>query len=189
MSSKLKAVVPFVGGAVVFLNIAFFVLSNAYFGDKSQFVPNVGEVPMFSDAEITSIRIAFVVFTLIVAIATVAAAIAPHPVGHAIMAVMAAASLAGGAGAALRGLPGVLAVTEIVLGAVLILLVVLSLQGHRAAWSFLVAIAAVYAIVLFFGAPKVRNVLGIGLWTTLVLPGLNVVALVSLILCRARYRR
>ena len=82
-----------------------------------------------------------------------------------------------------------LAGTELVLGTVIILCLVFSLRDVRAAWSFLVAIAAVYAIVLFFGAPKVRNVLDIGLWTTLVLPGLNVVAMSALILCRQRYRR
>ncbi len=189
MLPKIARVAMLAGAAAVFVNLAFFVLSMFYFADKTTFVQNVGEVPLYSDGDIMHVRLAFAAFTLIVAIAAVGAAAAPFIVGHAIMALMAVGSLAAGVGAGMRGLPGVLTGTEIVLGIVIAICLVFSLREMRAAWSFLVSIAAVYAIVLFFGAPKVRNVLDIGLWTTLVLPGLNVVAMSALILCRQRYRR
>jgi hypothetical protein len=133
------------------------------------------------------IRLQFAALSVLVAVAAIGVAVAPRGVSHLIMAVMAPASLLAGLCAAVFGLPAVLAAAELVLGGVLCAVVPLSWRGSRAAWSFLVAIAAAYSVVLFFGAPKVRGVLDVGLWTTLILPGLNIVALVGLVKSRARY--
>jgi hypothetical protein len=168
-------------------NAAFFILSNLYFASKVTFSAT-GEVPAFTGPEMTIIRVSFLAFSMIVAAAAVGAARAPRAMGHGIMGLMAAASLVAGVAAAVAGMPSVLAGAELVLGAILVTIVPMSWRGSRAAWAFVVAIAAVYAIVLFFGAPKVRGVLGIGLWTTLILPGLNAVALFALISSRSRYR-
>jgi len=179
--------VTVVGAVVVGANILFWLLSSLYFASKVTY-SSAGEVPAFTSGEQLDVRMAFLVLSVIVAVASIGAATKPNEVGHAIMAVMAPASLAAGLGAAVYGLPGVLAATELVLGTILVVVVPMSWRGSRAAWSFLIAIAGVYAVVLFFGAPKVRGVLHIGLWTTLILPGLNAVALTALVRSRARYR-
>jgi hypothetical protein len=167
-------------------NLAFLVLSAVYFASKVSFTPQ-GEVPAFDARAVIMIRVQFAALSVFVAAAGIGVAIAARAVSHAIMLVMTLASLVAGLCAAVFGLPGVLAATELVLGTVLLAIVPLSWRGSRAAWSFLVAIAAAYGVVLFFGAPKVRGVLDIGLWTTLILPGLNIVALVGLIKSRGRY--
>ena len=41
---------------------------------------------------------------------------------------------------------------------------------------------------MFFGAPKVRGLLGVGLWVAMVVPMLKIVALAALASCRADYR-
>jgi hypothetical protein len=187
VSPPLGRLLAIAAGIVVTANVAFFVLSQLYFASKVTY-SSAGELPAFTDSEAMTIRVSFLALSLIIAAAAIAAARAPSAVGHAIMAAMAAGSLAGGVAAAIAGMPNVLPAAELVLGCVLVAIVPLSWRGSRAAWAFLVAIAAVYAIVLFFGAPKVRGVLGIGLWTTLILPGLNAVALFGLIASRSRYR-
>jgi hypothetical protein len=178
--------VAIAAGIAVAANIAFLLLSGLYFSSKISYTPQ-GEVPAFDAHAVMMIRVQFAVLSVFVAGAAIGVALAARAVSHAIMMVMAPASLAAGLAAAVFGLPVVLATTELVLGGVLVAIVPLSWRGSRAAWSFLVAIAAAYSVVLFFGAPKVRGVLDVGLWTTLILPGLNAVALVGLVKSRARY--
>lgn len=174
------------GAIVVIANIAFFLLSMLYFNSKVTFTTK-GEIPAFSDHEQLMVRLSFVVLSLVIAATSVGVAVAPRAVSHLIMLAMAPASLAAGVAAAVYGLPGVLAAAEMVIGGLLAVLVPLSWKGGRGAWAFVVAMAAVYTVVLFFGAPKVRGELHVGLWTTLLLPGLNVVALVGLVRSRAKY--
>jgi len=82
----------------------------------------------------------------------------------------------------------VLPVSLFVIGALYPALVWRSLEHSRGAWSFLISMCGVLALVLFFGAPKVRGVLDIGLWTALIMPGLLTVAMVGLTMIRADYR-
>jgi hypothetical protein len=171
---------------VVVANVAFLLLSGLYFNSKISFTPQ-GEVPAFDAHAVAMIRVQFGVLSVLVAVAAIGVAVAARAVSHAIMMVMAPASLLAGLCAAVYGLPSVLAAAELILGTVLCVIVPMSWRGSRAAWSFLVAIAAAYGVVLFFGAPKVRGVLDVGLWTTLILPGLNIVALVGLVQSRSRY--
>jgi hypothetical protein len=62
-----------------------------------------------------------------------------------------------------------------------------SYHGSRAAWAFLTAMCAVFAVVEVFGAPKVRGALDLSLWLTMILPGLNAVAFAALVSLRADY--
>ena len=55
------------------------------------------------------------------------------------------------------------------------------------AWAFLISICAVFAIIEFFGAPKIRNALHINLWLTMILPGLNALAVMALVSLREQY--
>jgi hypothetical protein len=46
----------------------------------------------------------------------------------------------------------------------------------------------VFGTVDFFGAPKVRGLLGIGLWTALIVPGLQIISVIALTMLRGEYR-
>ena len=62
------------------------------------------------------------------------------------------------------------------------------MRGSRVAWSFLIALMTVMGIVTLFGAPKVRNLLDIGLWYAIIIPGVLAVGVVALALVRRDYR-
>jgi hypothetical protein len=186
--SSLLRVAAVIGGSVLLLNVAFFILSGLYFTSHVTYIVGKGDQPMFTGEEETHIRVAFALFTALVGGAGIAAAAAPRVVGHAIAMLMGLGSLLAGCIAAMRGMPGALIGAELVLGGLMPYLAFRSWNGSRAAWSFLIAMCSVYAVVLFFGAPTVHRVLDIGLWTTLILPGLNLVAFTALIHIRSNYR-
>ena len=86
------------------------------------------------------------------------------------------------------GMPNSLSVALLVLAGLFPVLVWRSLLHSRAAWAFLVSICWVLAVVLLFGAPKVRSKMEIGLWTAMIIPGLLFVAGVALVAVRREYR-
>jgi hypothetical protein len=166
------------GIAVAALNGLFYFAGGAYFTDKG----------VVDSARMNTAWIAFAVFTVTVAGASVVAAIKPKLVGHGIAAVAGVASLLGAIGAIARDMPTVLPVTMLILGGTLPALAYYSMQLRvRAAWSFLVALCGVFSGVLLFGAPKVRGVLGLSLWTALIIPGLLAVATIALSRVSADY--
>jgi hypothetical protein len=166
-----------VAGAAFTLNTLFWVASHFYFNDKPLEAANVGGV-----------RLAFFVMTLIVAAMAYGAALAPRLIGHGLAFAMGAASVVGGIASLSTGLPPVMGTTMLVLGGLLPALAVKSLQHSRAAWSFLIAVVAVFAAVCFFGAPKIRHLLGINLWSAMIFPGLQIVAVIALSMLRNEYR-
>jgi hypothetical protein len=86
------------------------------------------------------------------------------------------------------GVTAALWVSLLIVGVMLPVLAYLSLyQRSRAAWAFLVSICGVFAVVTFFGAPKVRDALHIGLGITMLLPALNVLATSLLVTLRGDY--
>ena len=166
-----------VAGAALTLNALFFVMSGMYFNDKPQQAADVGTV-----------RAAFAVMSFLIAALSYAAGLAPRLVGHGLATLIGAASVAGGFAALASSQPMVMPVTLMVTGALLVTLVVYSLKGSRPAWSFLISMLAVLATVTFFGAPKIRHVMNIGLWTALIIPGLQVVAVIALVMVRGEYK-
>jgi hypothetical protein len=166
-----------IGGAVVVLNVAFFFLSDLYY-DR----PNPIATP------IMRARATFAALTAILAAASFTASLAPRLIGHSLAAVLGAASIVAGIGAFSQGMPMVLGATLLIVGVLMPTLAYFSLHHSRAAWAFLIALVAVFGGVDFFGAPKVRGLLGVGLWTALILPGLQFVAVVSLTMLRGEYR-
>lgn len=124
----------------------------------------------------------------ILAPAWLVASVAPRWVGHAIAFGVAVAALVSGVAAFVANLPSVLGVTLLAIGAVTPVLAVQSLRRSRAAWSTLTAILAVLGIVTLFGAPKLRNVVGIQLATALIAPGLLAIAVMALSAVRGDYR-
>jgi hypothetical protein len=165
-----------IAGALVAFNVAFYFLSQMYFRDRPVAV------------DIMSVRGAFGVLTTILAVSTFASVLAPRHVGHVLALIIAALSLIAAIGSFRHGLPNVMGATLLVLGGLVPVLVILSLQHVRGAWAFLIAIMAVFGTIAFFGAPKVRGLLGIGLWTALIVPGLQFVSVIALTMIRGEYR-
>jgi hypothetical protein len=166
-----------IAGAAFTFNSLFWIASHFYFADKPLEV-----------ASIDNVRFAFFIMSAMVAVMAYGAALAPRFNGHLIAAVMGIAALVGGIAALGKGMPPVMGATMLLVGIITIPLVYLSLQRSRSAWSFLIAIVAVFGAVTFFGSPKVAHILGIGLWYAMVIPGLQVVCVIALSMLRAEYR-
>jgi hypothetical protein len=162
-------------GSLVSFNSLFYLLSKLWFEDHH-------------DSDLAMIRVAFLILTALVAGASFGAALAPRAIGHLLSLATGVAALVGGIAALTNGLPGVMGVTLMVLGVMTPVLAFYSFQQSRAAWSVLVAILVVFSAVSFFGAPKVRGVLHIGLWTALIAPGLMIIAVIALAMVRGEYR-
>ncbi|HET9625108.1 MAG TPA: hypothetical protein VFP84_27260 [Kofleriaceae bacterium] len=114
---------------------------------------------------------------------------APSLIGHGVPAVLGllylvAAVLAIRHGGATAALPA----TLIVVGGLLPVLAHFSFHHRsRPAWAFLISICGVFAVVEFFGAPKLRSTLGIPLEVTMILPALNALAVTMLVTMRDQY--
>jgi hypothetical protein len=115
----------------------------------------------------------------------------PHDVavaGHAMAVVIGAASFVAGITALVKSLPGTMGVTLIIVGGLLPVLAHFSWKFSRAAWSLMISTLCVFAAVTFFGAPKIAAVLGTGLTLALVIPIVQVVAVIALAELRREYR-
>lgn len=166
-----------IAGAAFTFNTLFWVGSHFYFKDKPLEAADVGGV-----------RFAFLLMSFLIAAMAYGAALAPRLIGHGLALVMAVASVVGGIVALSKGLPPVMGITMLVIGGLLPVLTWKSLHHSRAAWSFLIAIVAVFAAVCFFGAPKIRHLMGIGLWHAMIVPGLQIVSVIALSMLRGEYR-
>jgi hypothetical protein len=174
--------------AYVALNIAFYLMSGSYFESHHEVVAGVGSMPAYSAGQAMHVRTTFAVFSAIVGVFAFAAALKPRVVGHLIAVLLAAGYLVGAITGFTHNAPGVVGLTLLVAGTLMpVLAWHSSYRRSRPAWAFLVAICAVFAVVGLFGAPKVRGALDISLWLTMILPGLNVVAVAALVSLRADY--
>jgi len=175
-------------GAFIALNIAFYVMSGSYFESHHTVVEGVGSMPAYTADQAMRVRVWFAVFSGIVALFGLAAAVRPRTLGHLIPVLLGAGHLVGAFAAFTHSAPAVVGLTLLVSG---ILMPVLAWHSYhhrsRAAWAFLTAMCAVFAVVEIFGAPKVRGALDLSLWLTMILPGLNAVAVAALVSLRADY--
>lgn len=169
-----------VGIAVMTLNAGFFFLSDAYFTSRAR---QFGAEEL---ARLSGARQDFVIFTLVVGGAVILAARYPRGMAHGIPLVVGALSLIAGLFAFEIGF--VLPATLLIVASALVLLVFHSLQKSRAAWALLSGLCSVYGVVLFFGAPKIRGLVGVGMWIALIVPGLLGVATTALRQIRSDYR-
>jgi hypothetical protein len=108
--------------------------------------------------------------------------------GHAMAAVIGAASFVAGITSLVKSLPGTMGITLIIVGMLLPVLAHFSWRFSRAAWSLMISTLCVFAAVTFFGAPKIAAVLNIGMSLALVIPIVQVVAVVALADLRREYR-
>ena len=166
-----------VAGAAFTFNSLFWVASHFYFKDKPLEAADAGDV-----------RIAFLTLSLIVSAMAYGAALAPRLIGHGLAIAMGIASFVGGIAVFAKDMQPVMGMTMLVMGGLIPWLTWKSLHHSRSAWSFLIAIMAVWGAVCFFGAPKIRHLLDIGLWHALIIPGLQVVGVIALTMLRDEYR-
>jgi hypothetical protein len=111
----------------------------------------------------------------------------PRIIGHLVPALAGVAALTASVFAFWYELPHVLGVTLAVYGLLLLVCVWQSWEKRRVAWAFLLALSAVLAVFLLFGAPKVRNLLHVQLWVAQIVPGLLAGATIALAMVRADY--
>jgi hypothetical protein len=167
-----------IAATVLGANALFSLMAGLYYkGHSAQALIDIG-----------SIRIAFGVLSLSIAGMAYVAAFAPRLIGHAIGFAAGTAALAGGFASLGTSFPGIVAAALLVTGVVLPVLTWRSMRHSRPAWAFLVAVLAVLATVTFFGAPKMRNVLGIGLWYAMIIPAVYVIGVIALSMVRSEYR-
>lgn len=178
----LKVVAYFIGAAFLIAGIAFYFLSQAYFASRAE------DGFVYSAAHIRDVRIAFGVMLACVAAGGWLAAFAPRAVGHGLAAAAGVLAFVGGVGALAGDINLVLPVGLFLTGALFLLLTWKSLERSRMAWAFLVALCAVFAVVMLFGSTKVRNHAGVGLYYAMIIPGMLAVATVALTLVRGDYR-
>lgn len=168
-----------VGIFVLVANAGFYFLSEVYFDDR---VTRFGAEEL---ARLSGARVEFAIFTIVLGGASILAAMYPRAVAHGVPALAGLLSLCAALFAFSLGL--VLPLTLLVVSGVFGLLVWLSLHRSRAGWSCLVALCAVYGIVMLFGAPKVRGLVGVGMWIALIVPGLLGVGTAALHKIRGDY--
>lgn len=173
-------------GALVALNAVFYFLSSGYFDSHRELVGGVS-VPSYSPELMTHVRMTFALASGVVIALGFVAWIRPRVIGHLLPLVLGAAHLVASISAFAHDVPSVVGMTFLVSGLLMPVLVWHSYRGSRAAWAFLIGICVAFAIAEFFGAPKIRNALGIGLWTAMTLPGLNAVVVAALVLIRHQY--
>jgi hypothetical protein len=174
------------GVTFVVVNVFFFFLSTSYFESHHEIIGSAS-VATFSPDQMTHIRIVFGGITAIVAAVGFVAGLAPRAVGHVLPALIGVFCFVGGCAALLSSLPGVVGVTLLITGGLLPVLAHFSFRHSRPAWSFLISICGVLAVVGLFGAPKLRGIFDVSLWTTMILPGLNAVAVATLLALRDDY--
>jgi hypothetical protein len=108
--------------------------------------------------------------------------------GHGLAVIVGLAAIIAGILAIANHLPGVLGVTLLVLGAMLPVVAHFSWRLSRAAWSVMISTLCVFAAVTLFGSPKIAGVMHIGLGIALLIPIVQVAAVIVLAQIRADYR-
>ena len=182
-SSRL-AILCVVGFAIV--NAAFYFLSGSYF-DSHHAIVGGQLVATYSADQTQHIRVVFAGVSGAVTAVIFVAALSRNLVGHVLAGALGAFNFVAGVVSLQHGLSGALIATLVITGGLMPVLAWFSYRRARGAWSVLVALCGTLAVVGLFGAPKVRNVLDVSLWTTMILPGLFAVACISLALLRDRY--
>ncbi|MFN0253373.1 MAG: hypothetical protein ACKV2T_41265 [Kofleriaceae bacterium] len=188
-----KQVAVIIAVSVALLNVAFYFLSQMYFDDRAAtqaLTPgerfgvenSVTLRAQFDAAALKGSRFAFAIMSSIIGLAAVVAQFAPRYTSHLLAGLVGVLALLGAIVTRQKDFHVVLPVALGVTGVAMIGLVYLSLASKsRAAWAFLTATCAVGALVMLFGATKVRNALDVSLYYTLIVPGILVVATVMLV--------
>jgi uncharacterized membrane protein HdeD (DUF308 family) len=108
--------------------------------------------------------------------------------GHGLAVIVGLAAVIAGATALAKSLPPVLGITLLVLGGMLPVVAHFSWRLSRAAWSVMISTLCVFAAVTLFGSPKIAGVMHIDLGIALLIPIVQVAAVIVLAQIRADYR-
>lgn len=172
--------------SVLLLNVLFYFLSGYYYDDKKA---TQGMMSTITASTVTSTRVSFGIFSGVTGAALVGSLFSPKWVGHIIAGGFGVAAFVAAIFAGRAGTPLALTVSLVVIGALFPALSILSLMRRsRAAWAFLSSMCWVLAIIMLFGAPKIRSQIDIGLWTAMLIPGLLAAAATALTMVRRDYR-
>lgn len=172
--------------SLLLLNVLFYFLSGLYYDDKKA---TQGLMSTITPSTVSSTRVSFGIFSGVTGVALIGSLFTPKWIGHLIAAAFGLASFVAAIFAGRAGMPLALTVSLVVLGALFPALAVLSLlRQSRAAWAFLSSMCWVLAVVMLFGAPKIRSQIDIGLWTAMLIPGLLAAAATALTMVRRDYR-
>ncbi|MEO6775223.1 MAG: hypothetical protein ABI467_19820 [Kofleriaceae bacterium] len=109
-------------------------------------------------------------------------------VGHGLAVIVGAGSVIAGVLALVNSLPGVLGVTLLVLGVMLPVVAHFSWRMSRAAWSVMISTLCVFAAVTLFGSPKIAAMMHLSLGIALLIPIVQVAAVIVLAQIRTDYR-
>ncbi len=172
--------------SLVLLNVVFYFLSGFYYDDKRA---SQGMMSTITASTVSSTRVSFGIFSGVTGLTLIGSMFAPKWVGHTVAAAFGLAAFIAAYFAGRAGTPLALTVSLAVIGALFPSLAVLSLlRRSRGAWAFLCSMCWVLAVVMLFGAPKIRSQIDIGLWTAMLIPGLLAVAATALTMVRRDYR-
>src|SRR5262249_51064822 len=125
-----------IAGTVIAADVFFLIASHFYEAGKA-------------DADVGSARFAFVLLSLLVGVLAYVSAVSTRVLAHGLAAVVGVANVIGGVAAFANGRPPVMAMTLLISGSLLPLLAWRSWRHSRAAWSFLIGVLAVLALVNF----------------------------------------
>ena len=165
--------------AFAILNVAFYFLSGNYFDAHHQVVAGAS-VPAYSPEQSSHIRATFAgVSGALIAIGF-AVGLARRPGAHALAGVLGVFTLGCGFAALAEGMSFALITTLLIAGVLMPIMAWQSYRGSRTSWAFLVAMCGVFAVVAMFGTPKIRGLFHVGLWTTMLIPGLFAITAVAL---------
>lgn len=110
-------------------------------------------------------------------------------IGHGLATLIGVAMALTGIVTITKGLPLVVPMSLVILGGVVAVTAVVSWRYFsRAAWSVLISTLCVFAAVTFFGSPKIANLLHLKIWLAMVIPIVQVVAVIMLADLRREYR-
>ncbi|HEY6037528.1 MAG TPA: hypothetical protein VIV58_24775 [Kofleriaceae bacterium] len=108
--------------------------------------------------------------------------------GHGLAVIVGLCAIIAGGLALANGLPVVLGITLLVLGGMLPAVAHFSWRMSRAAWSVMISTLCVFAAVTLFGSPKIAGVMHVDLGIALLIPIVQVAAVIVLAQIRADYR-
>ena len=178
-AQEYKAVFVMAWVVAVVLVIAFFVLGRMYFTERMGSMDEAA-AKAAATAQVRALMPSFAGFAILLCGGIGCAVLWPRVVGHTASIVVALAAGVGCFAVTSTPLPLLL---SIVLGAVAALLLILgrmSLRGDRAAWAFITAMTGVMGLCTVFGAPKMRELIGVNMWITMLVPAMAVIGVVGL---------
>ena len=176
---ELKAVFIIAWIAAVLLVAAFFVLGRLYFTERMGTMDDFA-AKAAATAQVRALMPSFAGFAIVLCGGIACAVLWPRVIGHAASIAVALAAGVGCFAVTRTPLPTLLSIVLGTVAALLLILGRMSLRGDRAAWAFITAMTGVMGLCTVFGAPKMRELIGVNIWITMLIPAMAVIGVVGL---------